>query len=184
MLGTMTGSQDEKSKSDAFKRAFGDVQPLRSRAPKRVARTTDVEPGRARRTVGGAEPPSEALVVERESNGITTGQRKSTHGSIVDALEDPRLEVEAELDLHGHTTKEAEREVLRFVQTAQRRGQRWVSIVVGKGNHSPGGKGTLQDHVVGALSQRAPSRFVLAFRTAPRHQGGTGALVVRLVDRA
>ena len=183
MLGTMTGSQDDKSKSDAFKRAFGDVQQLRSRSPKRVARTTDVEPAQARRRVG-AGAPSEALVVERESNGIITGQRKSTHGSIVDALEDPRLEVEAELDLHGHTTKQAEREVLRFVQTAQRRGQRWVSIVVGKGNHSPGRKGTLKDHVVGALSQRAPSRFVLAFRTAPRHLGGTGALVARLVDRA
>ena len=102
----------------------------------------------------------------------------------MDALEDPQLEVEAELDLHGLTTREAEREVLRFVQTEQRRGRRWVCIVVGKGLHSPGRKGALRDHVVGALSQRSPARYVLAFRTAPRRLGGTGALVVRLVDRA
>ncbi|MBW2685342.1 MAG: Smr/MutS family protein, partial [Deltaproteobacteria bacterium] len=55
-------------------------------------------------------------------------------------------------------------------------------IIVGKGLHSPGGKGTLKTAVVDALSKRAPARFVLAFRTAPRHLGGTGALVARLLD--
>jgi len=180
----MSRSQDDGSKGDAFKRAFGHVQPLRGRSAKRVVRQSDPGRASARQSSESSRVPSEPLLVERESNGIITGRRASAHASIVDALEDPRLEVEAELDLHGLTTKEAEREVLRFVQTSQRAGRRWVCIVVGKGLHSPGGKGALKEHVVGALSMRAPARFVVAFRTAPRHLGGMGALVARLVDRA
>jgi DNA-nicking Smr family endonuclease len=123
------------------------------------------------------------LRVDREGNGIVFGKRRSTHSSILDALEDPRLEVDAECDLHGLTAKEAEREMHRFVQDSQRNAKRWVLIIVGKGLHSPGGKATLKTKMVEALSSRAPARFVLAFRTAPRHLGGTGALVARLVDR-
>lgn len=99
-------------------------------------------------------------------------------------LEDPNLEVEAECDLHGLSAREAEREVHRFVRTCQQRGKRWVLIIVGQGLHSPSGKGTLKSKVVEALSKQAAARFVLAFRTAPRHLGGAGALVTRLVDRS
>ena len=128
-------------------------------------------------------PPAEPLLLDKESNGIVSGKRSSTHSSILDALEDPKLEVQAECDLHGHTTQEAEREVLRFVRESQREGKRWILIIVGKGLHSPGGKATLKTSVANALSKRAPARFVLAFQTAPRHLGGTGAFVARLVDR-
>jgi DNA-nicking Smr family endonuclease len=139
----------------------------------------------ARTPAPGRTPqqPDEQLMVERESNGIVLGKRRSTHSSIVATLEDPRLEVDAECDLHGHTAREAEREVLRFFRECQRDGKRWVLVIVGRGLHSPGGKGTLKAHMVDALSKRAPARFVLAFRTAPRHLGGAGALVARLVDR-
>ncbi len=125
----------------------------------------------------------EPLVLERESNGLVLGKRNGTHRSILDALEDPRLEVQAECDLHGQTAREADREVLRFVRECQQKGKRWVLIIVGKGLHSAGGKATLKTSVANALAKRAPARYVLAFRTAPRHLGGTGALVARLVDR-
>jgi len=131
----------------------------------------------------GSRSPHEPLSVEREGNGLVLGRRPSTHSSILDALEDPKLEVEAECDLHGQTSAEAERTVLRFLRECQRDGKRWVLLIVGKGLHSPGGKGTLRANMVDALSKRAPARFVLAFRTAPRHLGGGGALVARLVDR-
>jgi len=127
--------------------------------------------------------PIEPLVLEREGNGIVVGKRRATHLSILDALEDPALEVQAECDLHGRTSREADREVLRFVRESQQKGKRWVLIIVGKGLHSPDGKATLQSSVAEALAKRSPARFVLAFRTAPRHLGGTGALVARLVDR-
>jgi DNA-nicking Smr family endonuclease len=179
----MAGSRDQDPDRHAFERAFADVRPLRARAPKRAAAPPEPDAGRLPRPGGARRPSAEALRVEREGNGIITGRRPSTHVSIVDALEDPRLEVDDELDLHGLRTRQAGTEVRRFLQESQREGKRWVSIVVGKGLHSPGGKGSLRDYVVRALSEGASARFVLAFRTAPRRLGGTGALVVRLGDR-
>lgn len=136
-----------------------------------------------RPTVGASGVGDKTLHVECESNGIVTGSRASTHPSILHSLEDSRLEVEAECDLHGCTANEAEREVLRFLREAQASKKRWVLVIVGKGLHSANGKATLRTTVANALSHRAPARYVLAFRTAPRHLGGAGALVVRLVDR-
>lgn len=179
----MGESRNKNPDRGDFKRAFGDVKPLRGKAPKRVVPTPEASLGRGagRRNLSGT--PAEALVVEREGNGIISGRRSNTHASILDRLEDPFLEVDAECDLHGLKAREAEREVLRFLGACQRSGKRWVRIIVGKGLHSKDGKGTLRDHVVGALSQRGPARYVLAFRTAPQRLGGTGALTVRLVDR-
>jgi DNA-nicking Smr family endonuclease len=180
--GGQRGGPGGTSKTDreALERAFADVKPLGAKTKKRVMPAPQSGPAPAG---GPRQAPREPLRVEREGNGIVLGRRRSAHASILDALEDPRLEVEAECDLHGHRVREAEREVHRFVRDSQQNGKRWVLIIVGKGLHSPDGKGTLKANVVEALSKRAPARFVLAFRTAPRHLGGTGALVARLVDR-
>jgi DNA-nicking Smr family endonuclease len=179
------GAAGERSKADreALERAFSDVKPLSRESQKRVMPLPESRPARSPAPGRDPQQPAEPLVVERESNGIVLGKRRSTHSSILDALEDPKLEVQAECDLHGQTAREAEREVLRFVRACQQNGKRWVLIIVGKGLHSAGGKATLQASVANALGKRAPARFVLAFRTAPRHLGGTGALVARLVDR-
>lgn len=172
-----------KADREALRRALADVRPLDTKSRKRVIPSARDFPPRPPATGRAAEPRFEPLIVERESNGIILAKRRTTHGSIVASLEDPRLEVQAECDLHGRTAAEAEREVHRFVRECQRDGKRWVLVIVGKGLHSPDGKATLKARMVDALSQRAPARFVLAFRTAPRHLGGTGALVARLVDR-
>ena len=177
------GRQLSKVDREALERAFADVKPL-GEAPRRRVMPAPEAPAIGGRVSGpAAGTPAEALLVEREGNGIVFGKRRSTHSSILDALEDPKLAVEAECDLHRQNAREAEREVHRFVRESQREGKRWVLIIVGKGLHSPGGKGTLKTSIVDALSKRSPARFVLAFRTAPRHLGGGGALVARLVDR-
>lgn len=183
--GGQRSGADGTSKRDreALERAFADVKPLGGTTKKRVMPAAESPRAPAHPAGRAASRPSEALRVEREGNGIIVGKRGSTHSSILDALEDPTLEVEAECDLHGHTVRDAEREVHRFVRDSQQQGKRWVLIIVGKGLHSPDGKGTLKASVVEALSKRAPARFILAFRTAPRHLGSTGALVARLVDR-
>jgi DNA-nicking Smr family endonuclease len=180
---TVTQSRNKDAKRRSFKELFGDVKPLGGSSAKRVAPAPEATLARATGRLAAGGSPREPLEVEREGNGIISGRRAKTHQSILDSLEDAFLEVDAECDLHGLTAGEAEREVLRFVESCQRDGGRWVRIIVGKGLHSKGGKGTLRDHVVGALSQRSAARYVLAFRTAPQRLGGTGALTVRLVDR-
>lgn len=170
------------AKRGSFKDAFGEVKPVRGKSAKRVMPAPEPVQ-RVPRSGSTRGRPTEPLTVERESNGIISARRPNTHRSILDSLEDPFQEVDAECDLHGFKAREAEREALRFVESSQRAGLRWVRIIVGKGLHSKGGRGTLRDHIVGALSQRAAARYVLAFRTAPQRLGGTGALTVRLVDR-
>ena len=176
------GGGRSKPDRDALKEAFSDVKPLGGGSKKRVMPSVDERPAGGPRTQA-PHTPTEPLVVERDGDGAVLGRRKKAHPSITDALEDARLEVEAECDLHGMTMAEADREILRFVRDHQQRGDRWVLIIVGKGLHSPGGKGTLKEHVVSTLSKRAAARYILAFRTAPRRHGGAGALAVRLVDR-
>lgn len=44
-----------------------------------------------------------------------------------------RVEVEARIDLHGLTTKNARRDLLRFLQRAQGNGVRQVLVITGKG---------------------------------------------------
>ncbi len=179
----MSRSRDKDADRGVFKQAFGDVKPIRGKSPKRVIRAPEASAARVAGPSARGGAPPEALLVERESNGIISGSRARTHTSILHILEDPHLEVDAECDLHGLKAREAEREAAQFVESCQRRGMRWVRIIVGKGLHSKDGKGRLRDQIVGALSQRRAARYVLAFRTAPERLGGTGALTVRLVDR-
>ncbi len=183
-----SGDKDDRGRNSeadlsAFEEAFADVKPLGGKSPRRVTLPPDPSTARIAARRSSAPGAEVALRVERESNGIIVGRRPTVHRSILDSLEDPKLEVEARIDLHGFKAREAEREAQRFVRECQQSGRRWVLIIVGKGLHSRGGKATLKGQIVDALSQRAGSRYVLAFRTAPRHLGGTGAIVVRLVDR-
>lgn len=156
------------------------VKPLRQKG-KSVARSAPDPPRNITERRSQNEP--DRFVVHYESDGTVVGHRRNTHQSVLDALEHPRLEVDATRDLHGLTAREAEREVLRFIRESHRDGDRWLLIIVGKGIHSPLGLDVLKDRVVEALSRREAARYVLAFRTAPRRLGGAGALALRLIDR-
>ena len=177
------GGGRSRTDREALDRAFADVKPLDPASRKRVTQPPEPKSAPVRNPATASGIGDKTLHVDCEDNGIVTGSRMSTHPSILESLEDSRLEVDAECDLHGFTAQEAERRVLRFVRESQADGKRWVLIIVGKGLHSPDGKATLRTSIANALGHRAPARYVLAFRTAPRHLGGGGALVARLVDR-
>jgi DNA-nicking Smr family endonuclease len=85
--------------------------------------------------------------------------------------------VEAELDLHGLRADEAKLAIVRFLAQAQDRGARCVRIIHGKGLRSKGDGPVLKQRVDGWLRQR---KDVLAFSSARREHGGTGAVYVLL----
>lgn len=172
---------DSAPDREALREAFAGVKPLRG-AKKRVTRTPDDRPTRPNPRGRRPSRPTR-LSVARDIDDTVIAQRPSTHASILDTLESPHVEIQAECDLHGMTTEEADRAVLRFLRQSHEAGKRWLLVIVGKGLHSPGGKSTLRDHVIHTLSHGTAARYVLAFRTAPRRHGGTGALTVRLADR-
>ncbi|MBL8362467.1 MAG: Smr/MutS family protein [Rubrivivax sp.] len=89
--------------------------------------------------------------------------------------------IQGEIDLHGLRRDEAREQLAAFLRLAQRRGQRCLRVVHGKGNGSPGREPVLKGKVHRWLSQHAG---VLAFAQAGANDGGAGALIVLLGDAA
>jgi DNA-nicking Smr family endonuclease len=87
------------------------------------------------------------------------------------------LEIGLELDLHGLTTRYAREELDRFLQECHRRGVRCARIIHGKGFGSHGQQPVLKQKLNIWLRQRDD---ILAFTSATRRDGGTGAAYVLL----
>ncbi|OGT90710.1 MAG: hypothetical protein A2286_05675 [Gammaproteobacteria bacterium RIFOXYA12_FULL_61_12] len=88
-----------------------------------------------------------------------------------------KLPPEETLDLHGYHVEEARRLLKGFIRRAQLRRYRCVRIIHGKGKGSAGQQPVLKQKVNQWLPQ---SEEVLAYCSAPRWDGGTGATYVLL----
>lgn len=88
-----------------------------------------------------------------------------------------QFSVAASLDLHGMSIDEARSSIARFFQEQRRDVRCCVRIVHGKGNRSIGQVPVLKRMVNHWLPQRDD---VIAFCSAPPHDGGTGAIYVLL----
>lgn len=84
---------------------------------------------------------------------------------------------DGELDLHGLRADEAKRAVARFLAECRERDARCVRIIHGKGLRSKGDGPVLKQRLDGWLRNRSD---VLAFCSARREHGGTGAVYVLL----
>ena len=87
------------------------------------------------------------------------------------------LDIELELDLHGLTVSYAEQVLDEFLHDCARLRVRCARIIHGKGYRSGGGQPVLKCKVNYWLRLYEE---VLAFCSATRHDGGTGALYVLL----
>lgn len=92
-----------------------------------------------------------------------------------------RIIPEASLDLHGYRVEEARKALPRFLDLAQHRALRCVRLIHGKGKGSAGQQPILKQKVNQWLPQ---SPAVLAFCSAPRWDGGSGATYVLLARKA
>jgi DNA-nicking Smr family endonuclease len=90
-----------------------------------------------------------------------------------------RARPEAQLDLHGQTTREAIPTLGRFLAEAMADGLKVVLVITGKGQSSPGRTGVLKGTVEGWI-ERHGERYLTAFSEAPRILGGRGAYVCYL----
>lgn len=97
-----------------------------------------------------------------------------------------RRAVEGIIDLHGLTQARAHAALVRFLVRSQREGHGLVLVVTGKGG--PAGSPDDGSHERGVLRRMTPHwlglpelrGIVLGFDEAAPHQGGAGALYVRL----
>ncbi|MBT4747812.1 MAG: hypothetical protein HOO19_00665 [Rhodospirillaceae bacterium] len=169
--------------------AFQDVEPLdgkkiskaASAPPKPKTKAKITKP--VRRPPPRTEKPKPKPLPELD-HGTAPGVDRRT----AQRLKRGRLDVEARLDLHGHTQAEAHPALDSFLAGAQSSGKRCVLIVTGKGgarqtDDETGFErptGVLKDMVPRWLNQ-APNRArILSFTHARQADGGTGALYVLL----
>ncbi len=82
-----------------------------------------------------------------------------------------------EIDLHGLTALQAREALRQFLAEAVQRGLGCVRVVHGKGLRS-GPRGPVLKHAVNTWLRKVDA--VLAFVSAPRRDGGTGAVYVLL----
>jgi DNA-nicking Smr family endonuclease len=127
--------------------------------------------------VGVAEVPS---FETRDDGSHVEGRRLDVDPRELRKLRRGVFVLDATLDLHGRSEREARAEVTAFIRSHALAGERLVRVIHGRGNHTPGGQGVLRGEIGAWLSQGASSRYVAAFVTAAPEQGGEGAVIVLL----
>lgn len=166
-----------------FRREMADVTPIKSdgratagRPPRenslreqlrRAAAVSDKKVDNNPLTVPEqVEPVAPLDIVGVKKNGVQEGvYRKLRLG---------KYEVQDVLDLHRVRLLDARQLVQQFLLNAHQHGLRCLLINHGKGVHSER-PGFLKSYVMHWLQE---STLVLAYHSAPRHQGGTGATLI------
>ncbi|ODA31900.1 DNA mismatch repair protein MutS [Veronia pacifica] len=107
---------------------------------------------------------------------IVAFKRPGVQDGVYRKLRLGKYDIQARLDLHKMTLKDARTEILRFLRQCQKMDIRTVIIVHGKGERSTP-PARMKSFVSQWLEQISE---VMCFHSAQRHQGGTGALYILL----
>jgi DNA-nicking Smr family endonuclease len=167
--------------SALFRDAMRDVKPMSPRARAPVAKRKP--PARARFT---AEDRARVLVESLQGLGageiLDTGdeisfRREGVQDDVMRKLKRGEYRVEEVCDLHGLRVEEAKAALREFLAAALAHQLRCVRIIHGKGKGSGPRGPVLKTAVNMILRKTAP---VLAFTSARRVDGGTGAINVLL----
>ena len=92
-------------------------------------------------------------------------------------LRQGKIRPRATLDLHEHTSDEAIQATDAFLKRCQQKGMNAVCIIHGKGHYSSNNQPVLK-HLLNQYLRQHP--VVLAFHSAKKSEGGSGALYVLL----
>lgn len=163
-----------------FRRAMHGVKPIKR--PDRVApaRRRPAPVARSRRARAGAYGESVDGALEERDDGDVAFRRAGTDAGTLRRLRGGRWPVSDEIDLHGLTRAEAQDALADFIAESTALGRRCVRVVHGKGSRS-GPDGPVLRHAVHEWLARCDD--VLAFASADRRHGGTGAVRVLLRRR-
>ena len=176
----MSGKRSEPE-DDLFRDAVRDVKPLADQARAPAARRKP--PARARFTAA-----DRALVLVESLQGPAAGEiadtgdeisfrREGVQERIIRKLKRGEYRVEAECDLHGLRVEDAKAALREFLAEALAARLRCVRVIHGKGKGS-GPKGPVIKTAVNMILRKTAP--VLAFTSARRIDGGTGAINVLL----
>jgi DNA-nicking Smr family endonuclease len=166
-----------QSESELFRDAVADAEPLqhdhaepyrRRPPPVPIPRPPDLRDASAAQTLSEAEV---------ETQQFLLFARPGVQHRVLHDLQRGRIEVEIELDLHGLTVEVARCVLTKFLDECVRMRLRCARIIHGKGFDSAERQPILKCKVNYWLRLRDD---VLAFCSATRRDGGTGAAYVLL----
>ena len=172
-----------------LRQAFSDVKPLRpanraaiapERPPSVPAKRLADEADALAASKYGVQPSPANWEAGQETEAEQTFLRKGLGTDLLARLRRGHWSLQGELDLHRLNRDEARDALVDFLNGARAKGWRCVRIVHGKGLSSPNREPVLKGKVRRWLAQRDE---VLAYCEAPRHAGGSGAVLVLLKAR-
>jgi DNA-nicking Smr family endonuclease len=163
-----------------FRSAIADVQSLPERTVRVATKPSLEQRSRSDPTPAGTDFCADDLFDVRFSDLFIRGRASGVSRETVDRLARGELAVRSHVDLHGMALDDAKKAVDQFLVERQRRGDRCVLVITGKGKNSPGQVAVLRERIPEWLARGPSSRRVLAFVTARPCDGGEGALYVLL----
>jgi DNA-nicking Smr family endonuclease len=171
---------------DLLAEALADVKPLRNRS-KTVPRPIGIK---RRKILAIPESENERLLIDFVQGKsefewsfhpeYQEGGCESRNRPLIKKLRRGGFSIQAELDLHGLTQREALAELEAFLKECRFRQFRCIRIVHGKGRRSRNKVPVLKKMVPKWLSSKRLARYVVAFASAPPSDGGVGATFVLL----
>ncbi len=177
--------------SELWRAATSEVTPLRGRkssARVPTKQTSQDAPERAGAEAVATSPPqgaaSDTPVAAKPSAPSFAPLSPATAPGVdkrtVARLRRGQLPIDARIDLHGLTQREAHRELAAFLEDSRDAQRRTVLVITGKGE---GGQGVLREAVPRWINEAALRPLVLALAPAQPKDGGTGALYLLLRRR-
>jgi len=170
---------EKKQDCDLFFETIGKVTPVKS-DKRSVVPTQKPKPYPKKKNSNIADKltlaqtePINALHAEDTFSYISSGLQKN----VLKKMRRGHYGLDAELDLHGLTSAEAKRELIKFLHYCEQDGCRCVRIIHGKGYRSENNLPVLKNDLNIWLRQH---QEVQAFCSAAQKDGGAGAVVVLL----
>ena len=170
----------ELSDDDAFKQATAGAAALDQQARRVPTKKKPSASAIPQRNVERIDPTADEHFDVRFSDLFIRGRAAGVSRETIGKLERGEFAVRSHVDLHGMAFDDAKDAVDQFLAERQRRGDRCVLVITGKGRNSPRQIAVLRERIPEWLARGPSSRRVLAFVTARPCDGGEGALYVLL----
>jgi len=179
-------AESAQSEEELFREAMADVNErpefrrlrYRSRGRTRIASSAS-KLSKDLDAIFASEMTSSGEVRFRHTDEYMSGCCEGIRSDICVDLHAGRIPAQDHLDMHGMSLDEAKLALQRFIRDARARGLRCVNVIHGRGLRSPEGP-VLKEGLRNWLETGSLRKWVLAYATAPRKQGGPGATYLLL----
>ena len=171
--------------ADIFKQAVKDVKPLKIKSLKAEVQSKKPKPKPiAHKLIEDEQKVLRDSLSDEFFDNIESGEalsylKKNHSPDILRKLKKGYWVIQKSIDLHGLISEEAKIYIVNFIAECKKRKIRCIKIIHGKGLRSANKEPVLRNKVKNWLAQKDE---VIAYVEAPRHDGGSGAVIVLLKE--